>query len=129
LKRFAVLTVSVTLAAGAGLAGRAQAPSSAGGSVSAGADIYSTRCAFCHGDGGVGGQGPRLTGVVGRKAGTLPGFGYTDALRASGLTWTPEALDRFLVDPGTVVPGTAMPMNVPDPEERRDVIAYLGSLH
>ncbi len=129
MKRFAVLTVSVTLAAGAGLAGRAQAPSSAGGSVSAGADIYSTRCAFCHGDGGVGGQGPRLTGVVGRKAGTLPGFGYTDALRASGLTWTPEALDRFLVDPGTVVPGTAMPMNVPDPEERRDVIAYLGSLH
>jgi cytochrome c2 len=129
LNRLAVLTVCATLAAGAGLAGRAQAPSSAGGSVSTGADIYSTRCAFCHGDGGVGGQGPRLIGVLGRKAGSLPGFGYTDALRASGLTWTPETLDRFLVDPGTVVPGTAMPMNVPDPQERRDVIAYLGSLH
>jgi cytochrome c len=66
--------------------------------------------------------------VVGRKAATAPGFPYTDALKASGLTWTPDTLDKLLQDPMKFVPGTAMPQSVPDPVQRADVIAYLETL-
>ncbi len=120
--------VTAVLAAALAGAGQAPGPSLAGDSA-AGLDVYSVRCAFCHGDQAAGGQGPTLLGVVGRKAGSVPGFAYTDAMTHVGLAWTPERLDRFLADPSTAVPGTAMPMSVPDPTERRNLIAYLGSLH
>ena len=58
----------------------------------------------------------------------MPGFEYSDALKASGIVWTPEALDRFLVRPSRAVPGTAMREVVPDAGERRDLIAYLASM-
>jgi cytochrome c len=92
-----------------------------------GADVFQDRCASCHVLHGVG-QGPNLIGVVGRKAGALPGFGYSDAIKASGLTWTPANLDRFIAGPARLVPGTAMRAMVADPAERSDLIAYLGSL-
>jgi cytochrome c len=66
-------------------------------------------------------------GVVGRKAGAGD-FPYTAALKGSGLTWTPETLDRFLTDPAKVVPGTAMPISLSDAKDRQDLIAYLASL-
>jgi cytochrome c len=94
----------------------------------AGQQIYETRCTFCHGEGGVGGQGPSLIGVVGRKAGSVANFAYTPALKASGLSWTPANLDEFLINPAGSVPGTAMPMSVPDAKERSDLIAYLATL-
>lgn len=77
--------------------------------------------------GGVG-QGPNLAGVVGRKAGAAPGFGYTAALKGSGVTWTPANLDRWLTGPQKLVPGTAMTTIVPDAAERRELIAYLATL-
>lgn len=124
------LVAALALAAGLIAAGApAQAPQASPGDPAAGADIYSARCAFCHGDGGAGGQGPRLSGVVGRKAAAVADFPYSAALKASGLDWTAANLDRFLTDPAAAVPGTAMPMSVPDPKERADVIAYLGTLH
>jgi cytochrome c len=49
-------------------------------------------------------------------------------MRASGLVWTPANLDRFVSGPTKLVPGTAMRAIVPDPVERRDLIAYLASL-
>jgi len=88
---------------------------------------FETLCTMCHATDGDG-QGPPLAGVVGRKAATAPGFAYTDALKASGLTWTPAMLDKFLVDPMKFVPGTAMPQSVPDPGQRADIIAYLATL-
>ncbi len=91
-----------------------------------GEEIFQDRCAFCHPADGVG-QGPNLKGVVGRKAGSAPGFTYTDALKTSGLTWTPENLSKFLIGPKDLVPGTAMQMVVPDETERADLIAYLAS--
>jgi cytochrome c len=96
------------------------------GVAAKGAEVFDDRCSGCHGE--VGGQGPSLAGVVGRHAGSLPGFDYTPALKASGLTWTPANLDRFLTGPKALVPGTAMAVIVPDPTERRDLIAYLASL-
>jgi cytochrome c len=91
-----------------------------------GADLFGDRCAMCHLAGG-GGQGPSLTGVAGRKAGGTPGFAYTPAMKASNLTWTPDNLDRFLADPAKLVPGTAMPIRVPDAAQRGAIIGYLTS--
>ncbi|HZZ88289.1 MAG TPA: c-type cytochrome [Caulobacteraceae bacterium] len=92
-----------------------------------GADVYDDRCGSCHVVGGVG-QGPSLAGVVGRRAGALPGYAYTAALKGSGLVWTPANLDRWLAGPTKLVPGTAMNIEVPSAVERRELIAYLATL-
>ncbi len=104
-------------------------PAGPAGDAAAGAQAFDVRCGFCHGDGGVGGQGPSLIGVVGRKAGAVPSFAYSAALKTSGIIWTPAALDRWLTDPAAVAPGTAMAMTTPDAKARADIIAYLGTLH
>ena len=106
----------------AAVAGAAQAQDAAKG-----AEVYQDRCGSCHVLNGIG-QGPSLAGVVGRKAASIPGFNYSDAMRASGLVWTPANLDRFVSGPTKLVPGTAMRAIVPDPVDRRDLIAYLASL-
>jgi glucose/arabinose dehydrogenase len=67
-------------------------------------------------------------GVFGRQAGASPNFNYTKALADSGLTWDAATLDRFLAGPPELVPGTAMPMPVPNADARRAVIAYLAIL-
>lgn len=103
----------------------AVAQTAASGDPAAGSEVFEDRCASCHG--GSGGQGPNLKGVVGRKAGAVPAYAYSAALKASGLTWTAATLDRFLTDPGMLVPGTAMAARIPDPRQRRDLIAYLAS--
>jgi glucose/arabinose dehydrogenase/cytochrome c2 len=90
--------------------------------------LYRQRCALCHPISEQGAQGPGLAGVVGRKAATGRGFGYTSALRNSGLTWERSTLERFLSAPTEMVPGTAMPMSISDPDERRQLIEYLSSL-
>lgn len=70
--------------------------------------------------------GPHLHGVVGRKAAALEDYGYSDALVNSGLTWTPEELDKYLANPVTAVPGTSMMAGgVTDPQRRAAIIAYL----
>lgn len=109
----------------AGAANLAGAQGSAGDSVK-GAAVFDERCSACHSltDNL---QGPHLGGVVGRKAGSVPGVDYTDAMKAAGIVWTADKLDVFLTGPSKLVPGTAMPMTVPDPVERRDLIAYLAS--
>jgi hypothetical protein len=65
---------------------------------------------------------------MGRKAGTSPHFNYTQALKDSGLVWDVPALDHFLTDPARAVPGTTMPIPLPDAGLRADVIAYLATL-
>lgn len=92
----------------------------------AGAALFEDRCSSCHVAAG-GGQGPSLKGVYGRKAGSLAGVNYTAALKASGLVWSSVTLDRFLTDPGKLVPGTAMAVRIPDPRQRRDLISHLTS--
>ncbi|MBV9948789.1 MAG: c-type cytochrome, partial [Myxococcales bacterium] len=90
--------------------------------------IFRQRCGICHPVGERSAQGPGLGGVLGRKAASAPGFGYSRALRSSGLTWDRPTLDRFLASPPALVPGTVMPMALPVEGERRDVIAYLTTL-
>ena len=96
------------------------------GDAAVGQDLFLDRCAMCHVAEG-GGQGPSLKGVYGRKAATAPGFAYSAALKASGVTWTGPELDRFLTNPARAVPGTAMPIAVPDARIRADLIAFLAA--
>lgn len=70
--------------------------------------------------------GPRHCGLLGRPAGSVPGFFYTDEMRKSRLVWDEETLDRFLAKPMSVVPGTSMTYDgVPEARDRADLIAYL----
>jgi glucose/arabinose dehydrogenase len=110
-------------------AGRSAGPVPApdGGESPPGRRIFEQRCAVCHSTGERAAQGPGLGGVVGRKAASAR-FGYSQALRDSELTWDRATLDRFLAAPSKVVPGTTMPMAVPDEAERQGVIDYLASL-
>jgi cytochrome c len=84
-------------------------------------------CAACHSEAkGVQSVGPDLHGVIGRKAATLEDFRYSPAMKRSGLTWTPQALDAYLADPQKTVPQNRMPYaGVPDAKDRADLIAYL----
>lgn len=86
-------------------------------------------CRTCHWpDKGAGHQnGPSLWNIFGRTAGTQEGFAYySDALKKSGIVWTPEYLDAWLANPATFIPGTSMmTLGVPDPQRRADLIAYL----
>ncbi|HXX65628.1 MAG TPA: PQQ-dependent sugar dehydrogenase [Polyangiaceae bacterium] len=96
--------------------------------ATAGAGLFAQRCAVCHSISAAGGQGPSLRGVVGRIAGTGRGFGYSRALRSSGIVWDTQTLDRFLTSPPALVPGTTMPIAVPAGSERQELIAYLATL-
>jgi cytochrome c len=90
-----------------------------------GEQVY-RRCMACHAL-AQDRTGPRHCGLLGRRAGTVPGFDYSAAMKRSRIVWTTATLDAFLADPMTVVPGTAMGYaGVKDPVERADLIAYLA---
>jgi glucose/arabinose dehydrogenase len=99
------------------------------GQASRGEAIFRTRCAVCHSTGEASAQGPGLAHVVGRRAASARGFGYSPAMRASALTWDARTLDRFLASPAQVVPATTMPIRVPSASDRRELIAFLSTLH
>jgi len=117
--------VKATRAAGLGAAlALGAALSQAAPDPMRGEQVYA-RCLACHAlahDR----VGPRHCGLLGRRAGTVPGFAYSPAMKRSRLTWDEKALDRFLASPMKVVPGTTMTYDgVPDPKDRSDLIAYL----
>ena len=93
------------------------------GDADRGATVYQA-CMGCHSldEDDV---GPRHRGVVGRPAGTVPGFAYSPALKDAHFLWDPATLDRWLTDPQAMVPGTRMFFAMPSPKDRADVIAYL----
>jgi cytochrome c len=97
------------------------------GDPSAGAAVYA-QCAACHaiGAGAQSNLGPVLNDIVGRRAGTYPGFRYSSALRKSGLTWDEATLAQYLRAPDKVVPGTKMAFaGIANDKEIADVIAFL----
>jgi cytochrome c len=70
--------------------------------------------------------GPVLNGVVGRPAGTYPGYSYSSANKNSGLTWNEETLQKYIANPQQVVKGTKMIFpGIKDPAKVNDVIAFL----
>lgn len=87
------------------------------------------QCKSCHVlEPGVNRIGPTLAGIVGRAAGTVEGYNYSDANKNSGITWTKEKLYQYLEKPQRVVPGTKMSFaGLSKGQDRADVIAYLES--
>lgn len=90
-------------------------------------------CKACHqiGPNAHNAVGPVLSGVVGRKAGTYPGYNYSEANKNSGLTWDVATLQKYLAGPQKLVPGTKMiyPGFPNNPEKSNDVIAYLAQFN
>jgi cytochrome c len=101
------------------------------GDAENGADLFDEHCAECHSvaPAGRNKKGPTLYHVIGRKAGTAPGFEYSPSLVASGLTWSPGSLDYYLIDPKKVAAQGKMKFDgLKRPSDRADLIAYLASI-
>ena len=115
--------------AGLLLAGSATAALAA--DPAAGEKIFKAQCGICHAV--VAGQnriGPTLFGVVGRTAGSVPGFNYTADHKKLGVTWDAANLDKYLANPRAMVPDTSMVYaGLKDDTERADLVAYLETLH
>jgi cytochrome c len=100
------------------------ASAQAAGNAQAGKAVYE-RCLACHAL-AYDRTGPRHCGLFGRRAGSVPGFAYSDAMRRSRIVWDEKTLNLFLADPMKTVPGTSMGYaGVRDRRERADLIAYL----
>ena len=86
-------------------------------------------CRSCHVlDEGVNRVGPSLYNVVGRPAGSVAGYSYSDANKGSGVTWTEEVLFEYLEDPKAFMPGTKMAFpGIKDAQDRANLVAYLAS--
>lgn len=124
MKTLATLLVGVALALAAGTVPAATPDAALHGNAKNGEAIYA-RCGACHSltyDR----TGPRHCGLFGRRAGSVKGFTYSEAMKKSGIIWNAKTLDQFLANPMKMVPGTAMGYaGIPDPQDRADLIAYL----
>ncbi len=106
----------------------AQAPQ--GADASAGQQVFNNACRTCHtvkeGDNR---QGPNLFKIIGRKAGSLPGYGYSSAMKEAGLVWDADKLDRFIANPDAIVSGNNMKpfSGVASADDRAKIIAFLQS--
>ena len=120
--------ILIALALGASLV--TAAPAFAG-DAKAGQTVFKAKCALCHGvtAKSPAGIGPRLFGVIGRKAGTLPGYAYSPAMKNSGLTWTADSVKLYLTNPQGTVRGNKMPFaGLPSAADRDNVAAYMATL-
>jgi cytochrome c len=133
-----VVAIAALLCGGTILAANKSSDSSerteatAGSNADAGGEIkFNTFCRQCHsfvkGDNRL---GPSLYGVVGRKAGTAPGYlAYSSSMKMAGWVWTPEMIDKWITNPYKILPNTNMrPFpGVPDAKTRQTIIAFLAS--
>jgi cytochrome c len=115
--------LAVAMALAAMLAVERPAASFASGDAAHGAKVYQD-CKLCHSlDKNE--IGPKHRDVFGRKAGSVPGYDYSAALKTSDIVWDATTLDEWLTDPQAFVPGTKMIFSVDDAQDRADVIAFL----
>jgi cytochrome c len=89
--------------------------------------VFKRSCFVCHStEAGKNKIGPSLSGIVGSKSADVPGFSFSEPMKAAKLTWDEATLDKYLTDPKALVPGTKMIfVGLKKPEERESVIAYL----
>ncbi len=100
--------------------------------VAAGARFFERKCSQCH-DGdknGAHAKGPLLWNVFGRRAGTIPGFEFSPAMKAANVVWDFATLDYYLADTERAVPGRAMNfVGIADPMLRAAVVLYVSRLN
>jgi cytochrome c len=113
-----------TLSAFTALAVATPVLAQAGGDAAA--KLYTARCGTCHSI-AASKIGPAHRGVVGRTAGTYPGYAYSPAIKASKIVWTPANIDMWLQGPQKMVKGSKMFFTVPNASERAAIVAYLSS--
>ena len=96
-----------------------------------GATLFLNQCGTCHTveHGAEPRQGPNLAGVVGRKAGSLPGFAYSEGFAKADWAWDAARLDAWLTDPQAMIPGAVMPYKQADPAVRKSIIDWLKDQH
>jgi cytochrome c len=71
--------------------------------------------------------GPSLHGLIGRKAGSVPGYAYSPAMKSANVTWNDDTLSKYLVDPKAFIPGDKMVFaGIKDPSKLGDLLAYLN---
>jgi cytochrome c len=93
--------------------------------------VFNNACRTCHtikeGDNR---QGPNLHKIIGRKAGSLPDYNYSGAMKGVDFVWDQEKLDRFIASPDEVVPGNNMKpySGLASTEDRTKIVAYLQSV-
>ena len=94
-----------------------------------GANLFNTNCTTCHSVlPGKNKIGPSLYGVVGRRAGSVRDFEYSDAMKGSGITWDAASLDKYLTNPGGFIRGVRMKFaGLGSPAARADIIAFLAT--
>jgi cytochrome c len=108
----------------------AETPAAQGADATAGQQMFNNACRTCHtvkeGDNR---QGPNLYKVIGRKAGSLPGYGYSSAMKEAGFVWDADKLDRFIANPDATVSGNNMKpfSGVASADDRAQIIAFLQS--
>jgi cytochrome c len=107
-----------------------QEPSRNGPDAASGQLLFNNACRTCHstrqGDNRL---GPDLHDIIGRKAGSLPNYGYSGAMKGADLVWDKDKLDRFIANPEAVVPGNNMKPfgGLASAEDRAKLIAFLQS--
>jgi cytochrome c len=104
----------------------------AAGDAKRGANVFAEECGDCHSAvPGKDKKGPTLTGVIGRKAGSVASFAdYSDAMKASGIVWSAERIEAYITAPKKVVPGGKMKYDgLGEAASRADVIAFVQSLN
>ena len=107
-------------------AGRGAVHGAGAADVKRGEKVY-RKCKACHFvDREKNRVGPYLVGIIGRKAGSVEGFRYSKAMKASGIVWDEKSIDEFLVKPKQYIPGNKMIFPALKKEkDRQDVIAYI----
>jgi cytochrome c len=108
-------------------------PLHAADDLSAARELTIRQCSQCHTfeNGDKHGQGPNLFGLLGRGAGTAPGFVYSEGFKEAlkGQVWDNALLDRWLTDTLSVAPRAQMVYFQDDPKVRAKLVLYLESLH
>jgi nitrite reductase (NO-forming) len=106
----------------------AAAPTNIKGDVIAGRQVF-RKCQACHSlTPGKNLVGPSLAEVLGRKAGSLPNYNYSTAMKNADIVWNEKTLDAYLADPQKFVPGNKMPFpGLKTDHDRTDIIAYLAA--
>jgi cytochrome c len=96
-----------------------------------GATLFKQQCGTCHATALAEPirQGPQLSKIVGRRAGSVEGFHYSAGFAKAGFVWDEAKLDAWITDPQAMIPGTVMAYRQPKPEVRSAIIAYLRELN